>query len=91
MANFPYTISVAINRYKLSVERVNSDSWEVNSSVDISWDSESIGGLNDQVLIELARYQIGEDDVVLHSFRKALETSNTGRSQFVITTGQEDG
>ncbi|XP_074631718.1 sushi domain-containing protein 2-like [Acropora palmata] len=83
--------SVAINRYKLSVERVNSDSWEVNSSVDISWDSESIGGLNDQVLIELARYQIGEDDVVLHSFRKALETSNTGRSQFVITTGQEDG
>ena len=59
--------------------------------MDISWDSGSIGGLNDEVSIELARYQMGEDDVVLHSFRKAVETSNTGRSQFVITTGQEDG
>ncbi|XP_074609533.1 protein mesh-like isoform X5 [Acropora palmata] len=83
--------SVAINRYKPGVQRVNSDSWEVNSSVDISWDSGSIGDLNDQVSIELVRYQKGEDDVVLHSFRKAAETSNTGRSQFVITTGQEDG
>ena len=88
---FLYTISVAINRYKPGVQRVNSDSWEVDSSVDIRWDSESIGGLNDQVSIELARYQMGEDDVVLHSFRKAVETSNTGRSQFIITTGQEDG
>lgn len=59
--------------------------------MDISWDSASIGGLNDQVSIEIARYQMGEDDVVLHSFRKTGETSNTGRSQFVITTGQEDG
>ena len=59
--------------------------------MDISWDSGSIGGLNDQVSIEIARYQMGEDDVVLHSLRKAVETSNTGRSQFVITTGQEDG
>ena len=59
--------------------------------MDISWDSGSIGDLNDQVSIELVRYQKGEDDVVLHSFRKAAETSNTGRSQFVITTGQEDG
>lgn len=62
--------------------------------MDISWDSGSIGGLNDQVSIELAQYQMGEDDeddVVLHSFRKAVETTNTGRSQFVITTGQEDG
>ena len=31
--------------------------------MDISWDSVSIGGLDEEVSIDLARYEIGHDDV----------------------------
>ena len=84
---------VAINRYNPGVQRVNEDLWQEDSSVDISWHSGSIGGLDDQVSIDLARYKMGNDDVpVLDSFHTVVETqSNTGNSQFVVTTGQGDG
>lgn len=61
--------------------------------MDISWDSGSIGGLDDQVSIDLARYKMGGDDVpVLDSFHTAVESqANTGQSQFVITQGKGDG
>ncbi|XP_068694477.1 uncharacterized protein [Montipora foliosa] len=90
--NGVYT-SVAINRYNPGVQRVNEDLWQEDSSVDISWDSGSIGGLDDQVSIDLARYKMGDDDVpVLDSFHTVVETqSNTGNSHFVVTTGQGDG
>lgn len=61
--------------------------------MDISWDSGSIGGLDDQVSIDLARYKMGGDGVpVLDSFHTAVESqANTGQSQFVITQGKGDG
>ena len=86
-------ILVPINRYAPGVQRTEGDLWQEDSSVDISWDSGSIGGLDDEVSIDLARYKMGDDDVpVLDSFHTAVESqSNTGHSQFVITKGQGDG
>ena len=61
--------------------------------MDISWNPDSIGGLDDEVSIDLARYKMDEDDVpALDSFHTAVDSQlNNGHSQFVITTGQGDG
>lgn len=61
--------------------------------MDISWNPESIGGLDDEVSIDLARYKMDEDDEpVLDSFHTAVDSQlNNGHSQFVVTTGQGDG
>ncbi|XP_020611647.1 protein mesh-like isoform X3 [Orbicella faveolata] len=85
--------SVPINRYTPGVQRTDGDSWEEDSSVDISWSPESIGSLDDEVSIDLARYKMDEDDVpVLDSFHTTVDSQlNNGHSQFVVTTGQGDG
>lgn len=59
----------------------------------ISWNPESIGGLDDEVSIDLARYKMNEDnEPALDSFHTAVDSQlNNGHSQFVITTGQGDG
>lgn len=86
-------ILVPINQNTPDVQRTEGDLWQEDSTVSISWDSGSIGGVDDEVSINLARYKMGDDDVpVLDSFHTAVETqSNTGHSQFVITKGQGDG
>ena len=41
--------------------------------MDICWDSVSIGGLDEEVSIDLARYKMGHDDVpILDSFRAVV-------------------
>ena len=65
--------SVPINRYTPEVQREDGDTWQEDSTVDISWDSGSIGGLDEEVSIDLARYKMGHDDVpVLDSFRAVV-------------------
>ena len=93
--NAPYIcfISVPINRYTPGIQRTDGDSWQEDSSVDISWNPESIGGLDDEVSIDLARYKMDEDDIpVLDSFHTTVDSQlNNGHSQFVVATGQGDG
>ena len=52
--------------------------------MDISCDSGSIGGLDGEVSIDLARYKMGHDDVpVLDSFRQVVNNQlNSGHSRF---------
>ena len=57
-------ILVPINRYNLKVQREDGDTWQVDSAMDISCDSGSIGGLDEEVSIDLARYEMGHDDVL---------------------------
>lgn len=86
-------ILVPINRYTPGVQRTDGDLWQEDSSVEVSWDSASIGGLDDDVSIDLARYKMDDDDVpVLDSFHTVVDSqSNNGHSQFVVTKGQGDG
>ncbi|XP_073244634.1 uncharacterized protein [Porites lutea] len=90
--NGVYT-SVPINRNIPDVQREDGDLWQEDSSVDISWDSGTIGGNDDQVSIDLARYKMGEDSVPeLDSFHTVVDSQlNTGHSQFVVTQGEGDG
>lgn len=90
--NGAYT-SVPINRYTPEVQREDGDTWQEDSTVDISWDSGSIGGLDEEVSIDLARYKMGDDDVpVLDSFRQVVNNQlNSGHSQFNVTKGEGDG
>ena len=37
--------------------REDGDTWQVDSTMDISWDSGSIGGLDEEVSIDLARFK----------------------------------
>ena len=48
--------------------------------MDIIWDSGGIGGLDEEVSIDLARYEMGHDDVpVLDSFREVVNNQlNSG-------------
>ena len=48
--------------------------------MDIIWDSGGIGGLDEEVSIDLARYKMGHDDVpVLDSFREVVNNQlNSG-------------
>ena len=86
-------ILVPINRYTPEVQREDGDKWQEDSTVDISWDSGSIGGLDEEVSIDLARYKMGDDDVpVLDSFRQVVNNQlNSGHSQFNVTKGEGDG
>nr|XP_058948028.1 protein mesh-like [Pocillopora verrucosa] len=90
--NGAYT-SVPINRYTPEVQREDGDTWQEDSTVDISWDSGSIGGLDEEVSIDLARYKMGDDDVpVLDSFRQVVNNQlNSGHSRFTVTKGEGDG
>ena len=92
LPSFP-SVSVPINRNIPDVQREDGDLWQEDSSVDISWDSGSIGGNDDQVSIGLARYKMGEDSVPeLDSFHTVVDSQlNTGHSQFVVTQGEGDG
>ena len=66
-------VIVPINRYTPEVQREDGNTWQVDSTVDICWDSVSIGGLDEEVSIDLARYKMGHDDVpVLDSFRAVV-------------------
>ena len=56
-------VLVPINRYTPEFQREKGYTWQVDSTVDISWDSVSIGGLDEEVSIDLARYEMGHDDV----------------------------
>ena len=56
-------VLVPINRYTPEFQREDGYMWQVDSTVDISWDSVSIGGLDEEVSIDLARYEMGHDDV----------------------------
>ena len=56
-------VLVPINRYTPEFQREDGYTWQVDSTVDISWDSVSIGGLDEEVSIDLARYEMGHDDV----------------------------
>ena len=86
-------ILVPINRFTPEVQREDGDTWQEDSTVDISWDSGSIGGLDEEVSIDLARYKMGDDDVpVLDSFRQVVNNQlNSGHSQFNVTKGEGDG
>ena len=86
-------VSVPINRYTPEVQREDGDTWQEDSTVDISWDSGSIGGLDEEVSIDLARYKMGDDDVpVLDSFRQVVNNQvNSGHSRFTVTKGEGDG
>ena len=86
-------VSVPINRYTPEVQREDGDTWQEDSTVDISWDSGSIGGLDEEVSIDLARYKMGDDYVpVLDSFRQVVNNQlNSGHSRFTVTKGEGDG
>lgn len=86
-------ILVAINQYTAGVERTDGDLWQEDSSVEVSWDSDSIGGLDDDVSIDLARYKMNDDDTpVLDSFHTVVDSQpNNGHSQFIVTQGEGDG
>ena len=92
LSSFP-SVSVPINRKTTFVQREDGDLWQEDSSVDISWDSGSIGGNDDQVSIDLARYKMGGDGVPeLDSFHTVVDSQlNNGHSQFVVTQGEGDG
>ena len=82
-----------IKKYTPKVLREDGDTWQVDSTMDISWDSGSIGGLDEEVSIDLARYKMGDDDVpVLDSFRQVVDNQlNSGHSRFTATKGEGDG
>ena len=82
-----------IKKYTPKVLREDGDTWQVDSTMDISWDSGSIGGLDEEVSIDLARYKMGDDDVpVLDSFRQVVDNQlNSGHSRFTATKGDGDG
>lgn len=92
LPSFP-SVSVPINQKVLGVQREDGDQWKEDSLVDISWDSGSIGGNDDPVSIDLARYKMGEDSVPeLDSLHTVVDSQlNTGHSQFVVTQGEGDG
>ena len=50
-------VLVPINRYTPEFQREDGYTWQVDSTVD------SIGGLDEEVSIDLARYEMGHDDV----------------------------
>ena len=56
-------VQVPINRYTPEVQREDGNTWQEDSTVDISWDSGSIWGLDEEVSIDLTRYEMGHDDV----------------------------
>ena len=56
-------VQVPINRYTPEVQREDGNTWQEDSTVDISWDSISIRGLDKEVSTDLARYKMGHDDV----------------------------
>ena len=56
-------VQVPINRYTPEAQREDGNTWQVDSTVDISWDSGSMGGLDEEVSIDLARFEMGHDDV----------------------------
>ena len=82
-----------LKKYTPKVLREDGDTWQVDSTMDISWDSGSIGGLDEEVSIDLARYKMGDDDVpVLDSFRQVVDNQlNSGHSRFTATKGDGDG
>ena len=86
-------ILVPINRYNPKVQREDGDTWQVDSAMDINCDSRSIGGLDEEVSIDLARYKMGHDDVpVLDSFRQVVNNQlNSGHSRFTATKGDGEG
>jgi len=92
LSSFP-SVSVPINRKIPIVQREDGDLWQEDSLVDIRWDSGTIGGNDDQVSIDLARYKMGKDSVPeLDSFHTVVDSQlNTGHSQFIVTQGEGDG
>ena len=85
-------ILVPTNRYIPKVQREDGDTWQEDSTMDISWDSGSIGRHDEEVSIDLARYKMGDDDApVLDSFRQVINNQlNSGHSQFTVTKGEGD-
>ena len=56
-------VQLPINRYSPEVHREDGNTWQADSTVDISWDSISIRGLDKEVSTDLARCKMGHDDV----------------------------
>ena len=56
-------VQLPINRYSPEVHREDGNTWQEDSTVDISWDSISIRGLDKEVSTDLARCKMGHDDV----------------------------
>ena len=85
-------ILVPTNRYTPEVQREDGDTWQEDSTVDISWDSGGIGRHDEEVPIDLARYKMGDDDApVLDSFRQVVNNQlNSGHSQLTVTKGEGD-
>ena len=86
-------VLVPINRYTPEVQREDGNTRNVDSTVDISWDSGGIGVLDEEVSIDLACYRMGHDDIpVLDSFREVVNNQlNSGHSQFTVTKREGDG
>ena len=67
--------------------------WFEQSQVRITWDPAYLGGENQKVTVQLARFSMkGNGQVVFHStFNLVAGQENDGTSQFVVLKGEGQG
>ncbi|XP_022783564.1 sushi domain-containing protein 2-like [Stylophora pistillata] len=84
---------VNIVKFKPRVVRHMAAMWFEQSQVRITWDPAYLGGENQKVTVQLARFSMkGNGQVVFHStFNLVAGQENDGTSQFVVLKGEGQG
>ena len=83
---------VNINRVRPRVVRLRTATWIEQSPVEVTWDPGYLGGENQTVSIQLARFSMDNGHVYFHSmFTLVAEQQNTGEGQIIVPKGQGQG
>lgn len=84
---------MGINRFKARVSGLATEKWVEQLPVNITWDPVHLGGQNQTVDIQLARFSMKNDgDVFLYSMSSIItDQLNTGEAQFTVPKRQEQG
>ena len=84
---------VNIFRVRPRVTRLSKETWTEQRPVMITWDPVHLGGENQTVRIELARFSITDNEhVFFHSMLTLIaDQNNTGKAQFTVLKGQGQG
>ena len=84
---------VNIVKLKPAVVRHMEKKWSEQSQVRITWDPAYLGGENQRVTVQLARFSMKSDrQVVFHStFNVVAGQENDGTSQFFVPKGVGQG
>ena len=84
---------VNIAKFKPAVVRYKVKRWYEKSHICITWDPAYLGGDNQRVTVQLARFSMKSDrQVAFHStFNVVAGQQNDGNSQFVVPNGVDQG